>query len=119
MGKINQKTIKIAGIPFTLVLYDDWEDIIIPGEREPSKGYVQYEKRTIHVYNDPEPVMYQWIFWHEVLHALAYIQTLNCLLLEKEEEILHQEIDRLALGLAQTMIDNNLVTEKKNGKAKK
>jgi hypothetical protein len=100
------KKVNICGIKHEITYVDKPSEVDLY-KRESLWGQIDHWTRTIRVYDNGQPVedVFETIL-HEILHGLT--SALNLKEFSKEEN--HDELDVLALGLADTLIRNGWLT---------
>jgi len=100
------KKVNICGINYEIIYTDKPSEVNLY-KRKSLWGQIDYWTRTIRVYDNGQPVedIFETIL-HEILHGLG--SALKLKEFSKEEN--HDELDVLALGLADTFIRNGWLT---------
>lgn len=94
--------VNILGITYQVQYVESPSEVDI-FKRESLWGQCDYWTRTIRVYRNSRPVEDIWqTLWHEILHAVALELKLKAL----RDEANHDELDVLALGIADVLIRN-------------
>jgi hypothetical protein len=104
--------VNICGISYKIAYVDRPSEVDIH-KRESLWGQIDYWTRTIRIYDNDQPVedVFGTIL-HEVLHGLT--SALNL----KEFEKNHDDLDVLALGLADVLIRNGWLTVERKDETK-
>ena len=103
---IKPKSLNILGIPHS-VIYCGKPSEVDPLGREPLLGCCDELKREMRIY-DADKIEDTWTtILHESLHAIAGLLRLECLSAESQRS--HDELDLLALALADMLFRNGLI----------
>jgi hypothetical protein len=101
----------ILGIPFSITYYEKASDVGLDG-RTVVAGSIDYWTNSIKIHDDGQPLEDIWqTLWHEIIHGIVKLLHISSLQ-DAEDNVIHDDIDILALALSDLLFRNEWIKDK-------